>query len=322
MGAEKETFLYKALFSVLFVGLMTFFFVQFLFWGHFAFQVTSYQIRGAFWGLSVDDRLDWGAICNSLKKYSCSEQQFQKVLEQQPRHQTATANLAIALTHQGRESEAIFHYEDYFNRGGRGLDVMHWYARSLVQIQDHELALMWYYRLISSDPEQALSSAASELVDLLVELQRPEEAISLVGAMTQGSPEDYSFWAKKLRGLFAYTRAGGRAPASQDTLFLPTLDARSHYLPLLLEGKEELDFFVLDRQGILARQSISLTLPQELAPDPNTEVGEILLLQARLGPWVLDDLRVEICEGCVARINPEALEKIPIVLLRSDGLPE
>ncbi len=309
------------------MAVMAYGFMQFLMWGNFAFQVTYYQWKALGWGLTLEDHLDWGAICNTLENYHCSEKQFEKVLARWPRHQGATANLAMVLSRQGRWEEAILRYEDYFNRGGEALDVMAWYARSLVQIQDRELALIWYYRALSQEPEEALSATANEVVDLLLELEQPEEALSLIGALTQGNPDNSFFWASKMDGLLAYVQSvGGRQPASgaERSMRLPSLDGRSHYVPLSLAGRPKVDFFLLDRQGILERSNLAVTLPLawvDSSVAPSASPGDLIQLpSAQLGPWALGSLRAEICENCVARINPRAIGQFPLKFLGPDGL--
>lgn len=166
--------------------------VQLVLWGPHAFEVTYLQGRMLLGQETRENRLERGAICNSLKKHDCAVKIFTQLVEQNPMDRTALANLAINYVQTEKSEKAQPHFEAYFSLGGSGFDVMYWYAKSLRDLGELDRGRDWlYYSLVQNSEYE---SSAKELFHELVDDGRPYEATSLIGSLTSGKPEGSGHW--------------------------------------------------------------------------------------------------------------------------------
>ncbi|MCB0361425.1 MAG: hypothetical protein KDD35_01800, partial [Bdellovibrionales bacterium] len=167
---------------LLFFGVLLFFTlafgVQLSRWQRFSVDVSWFYLKRMVGQDGIEDWMNMGAICNSLKKFECSVSAFSAVLQKQARQRPALANLAMALGHLGQWREAQPYFEAYFSLGGEAYDTMFWYARALTALGEKERGIEWYFKSLKQNPQ--FMEAAKELVDGLVVEQRSEEALSLI----------------------------------------------------------------------------------------------------------------------------------------------
>lgn len=291
-------------------------FLQSLRWKEYALEATVLLAQKTTNRGKLETLLELGAICNSLNDFVCSEHYFRKVVTKKPNHKTALANLAIALCHQKKWKEARSHLEGYFSLGGDAYDVLLWYGEAISALEGADKALDWYYFSLAMNPLYV--RAADRLVEHLVKLNRFQEALSIIGAMTQGQPHLDRFWRKKMDQILRTLTYQGIQHRPQ-RIRLPALAGGLHYIPVFLRSggrmqmipvnlDSEETFINLDtfKENYFREPASASFLARAKLSKP--QGANLNYLQ--LGPWTLGGQEVLICRDCPNSIGRNTLRAL------------
>ena len=112
------------------LGLLAFLILQYPQWKGHLFEATWIQVKSIVVPANQRDLMQLGAICNSLKEFECSKNQFGELVRRFPRIAKGHANLAIALARLGEFEKARQSFRNYFRMGGRAFDAMYWMGKA------------------------------------------------------------------------------------------------------------------------------------------------------------------------------------------------
>lgn len=287
-------------------------------WKGFSFQVSLLQLKALTVGLEDHDLKDYGAICNTLQYWSCSERIFGQLIRRFPGSQVGLANFGIALGRTGKWQRSVNSFERYFKRGGKSYDAMLWYAKGLNQLLQPVQALQWYYQSLSVSPGN--SEVATTLVDHLVGMGRFEEALSVIASFNRGIPEQNPFWRTKISLIkkFIAQLENKEEQELKTKLRLPAIIGKSHFIPVKAGTDSGFQFFLIDQrqeditmtEDVLAKLIHSGSAKSVTTLGEAIEKGKMLLQEIQLGPWALSNIEVTICQKCQPRIGNSILQHV------------
>ncbi len=300
---------------------------QMIHWKGFFFQVSFLQVKSLTVGLGAQDLKDYGAICNTLQYWGCSENIFGQWIRRFPGSQVGLANFGIALGQMGKWQRSVNSFERYFKRGGNSFDAMLWYAKGLNQLLQPALALQWYYRSLSVSPGN--SEVATALVDHLVGMGRFEEALSVIASFNRGVPEKNPFWQTKIVTIKKYIAQSG-SEEGQDLktkLRLPAIVGKSHFIPVKAGTESGYQFFLIDQrqeeitmtEDVLAKLIHSGSARSSITLGEAIQKRRVLLQEIQLGPWALSNIEVTLCKKCQPRIGSSILEYVNMEIRLEDA---
>lgn len=224
--------------STFFVSLL----MQFTLWKQYSLEATYMQLKNIFLKESIANDLELGAICNSLNDILCAKNYFSKVIDKEPNNKLALANLAIVLAKQERWMEAEPYFKSYFSLGGSSFDVFYWFGITRKALKSLEEGTHWLLHSLKINPDY--QKASETLVDYFLKSNDVVLALSLIGHITRGHPEDYHYWNDFLN------RKKFIEPSEEESLEVKnwqivSLDGANYYLGLLLRENTRLKFFSL-----------------------------------------------------------------------------
>ena len=303
--------------SLVGVVLFGFLCLQIFRWQTYAFEVTWLSLKSMTIGLSFQNHVRFGSICNSIQNYECSSEHFQEALSMSPKHLSSMGNLAIAQSHLEDFAQATTAFEHYFQAGGLAYDVMHFYARHLIKNGQFDRGVQWLYRSLSVHTSN--QEVANELIDRLTLEEKFYEALSLTGALVEVDPTTRDFWKSKQMSLMQFLetqtslKKETQSGVTDDTtsIHIPSLDGKSFFVPVRFDATTPWNLFLIDRgesQIVVSAEILSkwsYELYEKLKPqlqDPKAKV-KFELKQLRVGPWTLENVEAILCEKCQSRLG-------------------
>lgn len=318
MLLKKSFVRYSFVQGFLLVLIMGAFTYQVVKWKDFAFPVAILQLKNLVLSLNENDLREMGTICNTMELYSCSEKYFEELVHRFPANENGLANLGFALAHQEKWQRAGIFFERFLRKKIPAFDVYFWYGKTKAQLGQPQVALRWFYKSLSlnpNDPEIVL-----ELIDHLVDMGRYEEALSAVGSFTGGYPEKDPLWKAKISGIEKFAQS--QKPHERLKLRLPALIGKTHFLPIKTSGDSDFHFFVVDQreENIIITEGIfsDIYAHHGKALKDNyanlLRKGRLKIPKLRVGPWILENVEVEICQSCFPRVGRSILSKIDLTI--------
>ncbi len=303
--------------SIVAIVLFGFFCLQVFRWQTYAFEVTWLSLKSVTVGLNFQNHLRFGSICNSIEAYECSADHFHEALVISPKHLSSLGNLAIAQSHLEDPKAASVAFERYFAAGGLAYDVMHFYAKHLIQSGEYDKGVQWLYRSLSVHTSN--QEVANELIDRLTLEEKFYEALSLTGALVEVDPSTREFWRSKQTSLMQFLetqtslKKENKSGVTDDntSIRIPSLDGKSFFVPVRYDASTPWSLFLIDRgesQIMVSAELLSkwsYELYEKLKPqlqDPKAKV-KFVLKQLRVGPWTLENVEAILCEKCQSRLG-------------------
>jgi clan AA aspartic protease (TIGR02281 family) len=259
-----------------------------------------------------------------------AEEGFRWLLERTPGDAKLQANLAFALTQQGKHEEALPMYQALVAGGEGTYDLFAYYAKSLDGAGRVDDAIAWNYRALAIVPQ--LVDVRGDLAKLLVKHGRAFEALSLLASF-DGQLE--------AQGRNAYFEGQRIAIASQ--LPPPTaadaakpfkaVNIEGHYYTVAV-GKDGETMPMLIDTGAShtvasadALELIGVTVPAD-APwiamqtaDGREITGrEFTLPTLQIGPHLLNDVKIVSCGKCASLLGQSTLERFDLMTGKVEGL--
>ena len=222
--------------SLFFITLL----MQFILWKQYSLEATYVQLKNVFVHQSLPNYLELGAICNSLEDLYCAQKYFEKVVSIQPNNKLGLANLAIVLAKQKRWKEAEPNFKAYFSLGGSSYDMLYWYGLTISSLKGPSEGMQWIIHSIKANPKYI--PAGKEVVNYYLEQKQKSLALSLIGAMTRGHPENFNLWNNFLNKN-EFIEIDKSSVGENWTLI--SLDGNSYYIPLVLREHTRLKFFTV-----------------------------------------------------------------------------
>lgn len=277
-------------------------------WRFQTLQVSKIQMKSILRLASFDDRLELGAICNGLGDFSCAIDVFEELTENHPQSRVAWANLGIAQAQNGDCKHALRTFEVYTKGGTQGGDVAYWKSICLLAQNRWREARGGLYEAVLLSPQH--SKAPEELIHQLIQNGYAEEALSVIGALSQGAPLSLPRW-KELYSVVV-NQQGVLPPSSLKTIRIPSLDGQSFWLPVQMTPGAPPEFALVDLEQtgvILTEKSLQ---PQLAARDPQSHDEEVLIRDLRIGSWVIQKVPFRICTDCKSTIGRDILDKFEV----------
>ncbi len=297
---------------------------QFYSWRAYTLEVTWLQLKDVLKLSNIEDQMEFGAICNSLGRFECSVEKFDKVLSQNAMHRGAKGNIALALTELARHEEAIIHFRSYFDGGGQAVDVMRGYAQALASIGQWDRGIQWLYSALGREPANVV--IANDLVDYLALVNREEEALSLIGGLIhrQGGQHD-PFWSSKLEVIsHSERKIDPEENLAKSKIRILGLSPKVFLVPLRLGANSRVHFFKADISEAKSQLPEDFCLDGACASEKDLSRGlasaDSKSKQISLGSWVSLDAELEACRSCEAVLGQDILKRFHFEVTRENGL--
>lgn len=287
---------------------------------HFGKYMGNHVLIRAKAAVGMADSQDWynlGLICNTIERWSCSEEAFSKLLALDPRNAVALANMAIAQTHLRKYRSAVANFERLTQHARGTYDMMASMGRALEGIGRDDEAIGWYYRSLALNPH--LIDVADRLIDLLAERKEYSEALSVIGSLSYSSARVEALFKGRMIALAHLESKNGKAETHAIRLVSVS---DHHFLPISLEGMEMPALFMVDTGAselILSREFLAenglgdYTFQGNgiatLADGRAVLAKRVVFHRLRVGPWTLNNVSAVVCEGCASLAGQSLLKR-------------
>ena len=304
-----------------------FFTQQYASWGKFAFESFLLRVKTTFRVASLDDLAQLGRICNALKKHDCSIDAYGTIVAQRPTDTTALANLAMAQTKAQRYAEALPNYESFFKLGGSALDVLYWNGRTLKELGRTKEAISAYYRTIQADP--TLLDVTEEIVELLAQSNRHDEALGVIGSFIHRLPSYRSYWSATIVTINAALEQKVGTSRAVQMLKIPAI-GEHHFLPIKFSTENPYGFALVDTGATYLTMGATVVRDTRLktqtgaeriavrTPTGIIEALRITVSELYIGPIHLRNVEAAVCEECPFLAGQSVLSRFTMQTLRED----
>jgi len=287
-----------------FATALVFGFLLYFQWRPYTLEVAPLLLKAKMNNAGASDYMKIGSICNTLNKDDCSIDAYSSVLKLDSQNEAAVSNLAMAYARNAQHEKAIEYFQKLTDMGGGAADSYYWFAKSSAMMGDLEKSVKYAYHSLSLSP--GLLDALELQIQNLLQLHRPEEALSLVLATQLHFPKSEKLFQSKVISISEVLQKQERPVVEQRFPFVS-----SHaYIPLRFN---DLGFhtFLYDTGASVVQ--LSTKLVNELGLDPRQE-GKITYVQIANGQripvrnvkipklWVgsieVHDVDAVYCDGC------------------------
>jgi P-type E1-E2 ATPase len=247
-------------------------------WGAFWLDSIPLRLKMAFRAASPEDLADLGRICNTLNKNECSIRAYGRIVAAQKNNVVALANLAMAQTRAHRYADALANYEAVLRLGGSSADVFYWYAVTLKELGKTQEAISWYYKTLQVDPDYL--DVTDELIQLLIQNKRPDEALGVVGAFLGRQPDSKQYFASTLVMIDNHLAKPPDGLKASESLKVPAI-GHLHFLPFRITDNGPYAVGVVDTGASYLTLSPAFVRDSQLLP--SLQVRQAVRLQTANG---------------------------------------
>jgi tetratricopeptide (TPR) repeat protein len=271
--------------------------------------------------------------CWKARDLACAEVNWAEVVRQRPTDGRAVANLAMVLNLRDKHEQAVIQFQKAVGMGEGTYDMFAYYADSLEKLGKVDEAIDWSYRALSVYP--ALVDVRGSLAKLLVQRQRPHEALALLQAydadsQANGHPPYFGGQRISIENLI---RDGdtGTATAAAKPLRLPTF--AGHFFAPVALGSARPVLFVVDTGASSVTMSRAMLQASKaayrvvdangfmiIANGSRVPTQRIVLASLRVGPFELKDVPASVCDGCAPLLGQTALSQFDLQSSRAQGV--
>jgi len=262
--------------------------------------------------------------------YARAEDDFRWLLKRTPDDTKLQANLAFALTQQGKHEEALPLYESLVRGGDGTYDLFAFYAKSLDATGHGDDAILWNYRALSVVPQ--LVDVRGNLAKLLVKHDRPFEALSLLASFDEQLEQkgrDPYFTGQRIAIASALPppdATGAPAPVKavkiEGHFHTVAIGKNDASLPLLVDtGASHTTFSPEALRSLnLGNWGPATPIRLQTADGRNVSGREFTLPQLQIGPHVLQNVTIVTCDHCASLLGQSTLERFDLKTAKVDGL--
>lgn len=263
-------------------------------------------------------------------QYEDAEDGFRWLLERTPDDAKLQANLAFALTRQGKHAEALPMYKTLVGAGEGTYDLFAYYAKSLDGAGQAEDAILWNYRALAIVPQ--LVDVRGDLAKLLVKHGRAYEALALLASF------DGQLEAQGRNGYFEGQRIAIAsqlpAPAAGDAAKpFRAISVDGHFYTVAVGKGGETMPLLIDTGATHtvaspdALELLGITVPvdarwitMQTADGRAIQGREFTLPTLQVGPHVLTDVTLVSCGNCAPLLGQSTLARFDLATSKAEGL--
>lgn len=263
-------------------------------------------------------------------EFEDAEENLRWLLERSPKDAKLQANLAFALTSQGKDQEALPLYEALIAGGDGSYDLFAYYARTLDAVGRPDDAITWNYRALAVVPQ--LVDVRRDLAKILVKQDRAFEALSLLASFDdelQEKGKPAFFEAQRI----AIASGLPAAVTTPDGGPLKSVRIGGHFYAIVLGGNGEALPFMIDTGAshtTLSHEALAM-LGLRIPPSSKSvrmSAADGYIVTGRqfnvptfqVGPYVLESLPIVVCDNCASLLGQSALERFDLETRKADGL--
>jgi tetratricopeptide (TPR) repeat protein len=297
-------------------------------WGAFWLDSMPLRLKMTFHAASPEDLAHLGRICNTLNKNDCSIRVYGQIVAAQKDNVVALANLAMAQTRTHRYADALANYEKVLRLGGSSADVFYWYAVTLKELGNTQEAISWYYKTLQVDPDYL--DVTDELIQLLIQNNRPDEALGVVGAFLGRQPDSKQYFASTLVIIDNHLAKPPDGLKPSESLKVPAI-GHLHFLPFRITDNGPYAIGVVDTGAsyltlspAFVRDSQLLSLQVRHAVRLQTANGVVVasmvvLPTVHIGRFTLKNVEAAIC-NCPVLLGKSVLSRFHMEIMREKNV--
>lgn len=261
----------------------------------------------------------------------CAIELWKKVVEKRATDVSALSNLAMRLTQAEQYQESLNYYERSIKLGGGASDTFAWYARSLRQLNRMPLAIAWYYRTLSIDPE--LPDITMELSELLALQNQHYEAIAVLAGFEEATGKEGYFDTRKI----SLQATLDNIPSSDEkkSFRVPKLHGNHFYISVRVSDsrKHKPKAFIVDTGASILTMDkkwlddndvkyrvIKSRVRMMVADGKIIRAKKVKIPYLKLGAFELHDVKAVICKYCQPLIGQNILKRFDLNTQRVNGV--
>lgn len=263
-------------------------------------------------------------------EFEDAEENLRWLLERNPKDAKLQANLAFALTSQGKDQEALPLYEALIAGGDGSYDLFAYYAKTLDAVGRPNDAITWNYRALAVVPQ--LVDVRRDLAKILVKQDRAFEALSLLASFDdelQEKGRPAFFEAQRIAIASSLPPAVGKAEGEP----LKSVRIGGHFYAIAVGGNGESLSFLIDTGAshtTLSHEALAMLglriPPSSRSIRMSTADGYIVTGRQftvptfQVGPYALESLPIVVCDNCAALLGQSTLERFDLKTRKANGL--
>lgn len=261
----------------------------------------------------------------------CAILLWEKVVSKRPTDTSALYNLAIRLTESERYQESIVYYEKLLELGSGSSNLFAWYARSLRQLGQIPLAIEWYYKTLSVEPD--LSDITAELAELLSLQKQYYEALNILSGYEELTGFSVYFEARKisLQTILDNLSETG----TENDFRVPKIYNDHFYISARLseDSKKRNKAFMIDTgatllvlnkelldENAVKYKTLKSKIKVSVANGKKVTAKLIQLPYLKLGPYELSNVKAVTCKNCEPLIGQNILKHFDLSTKRVNGV--
>lgn len=157
-------------------------------WGNDALTIVPYQVKSLLSIAGQDSLLAYSDMAFEHRHYELSEKLLSKWAEKENTPE-AWEKLAILRTQMKEYNSAVLAFDKYYQTEGNNPLTMFHYAKVLQELDRDDLAEKIYVHIVGLDPESYQRTVVEELVRLLINQQRFEDAQNILTQLSKPNME-------------------------------------------------------------------------------------------------------------------------------------
>ncbi|HEY1772003.1 MAG TPA: aspartyl protease family protein [Gammaproteobacteria bacterium] len=268
--------------------------------------------------------------CMQDNDLSCAERRWEEYLDVQPNDAEAIATLGIVQSQQGEDQDAVMNLQKAIAAGVGTYDLFAAYATSLGRLGKTDEAIDWSYKALAVVP--SLVDVRGDLAKLLVQKQRPYEALGLLAAFDehlQAVGQQPYFEGQRISIESTVKQTGDSGEKGE--LRLSKMDG-NFMVPVTL-GEAPVSTFVVDTGASFttvsdkflsdskARYTLAVaSLPMRLADGRSVRGRGVTVDAMKVGPFEVHDVQVVVCPGCQLLLGQAALSRFDLSSSQVQGV--
>ena len=268
--------------------------------------------------------------CMQDNDLSCAERRWKEYLDVQPNDAAAVATLGIVQSQQGEDADAVTNLQQAIGQGEGTYDIFAAYAQSLGRLGKTDEAIDWSYKTLAIVP--SLVDVRGDLAKLLVKKQRPYEAIGLLSAFDEHlqAMGQQPYFAGQLIAIESAAKPQSGSP-EKDQFKVTRMDG-NFMVPVTL-GEAPVSDFVVDTGATFTTVSEQFlkdskvhyqlaveSLPMRIADGRSVQARGVTVDSLKVGPFVIHDVQVVVCEGCQLLLGQAALSRFDLSSSKVQGV--
>lgn len=268
--------------------------------------------------------------CMQDNDLSCAERRWEEYLDVQPNDTGAIATLGIVQSQQGEDKDAVGNLQKAISQGEGSYDLFAAYAQSLGRLGKTDEAIDWSYKALAVVP--TLVDVRGDLAKLLVQKQRPYEALGLLSAFDehlQAIGQQPYFQGQRIAIESSAKQAEGMGEKSQ--LRLSKMDG--NFMVPVTVGEAPVNDFVVDTGASFTTVSDQFlkdskahyqlavaSLRMRIADGRSVQARGINLDSMKVGSFELHDVQVVVCQGCQLLLGQATLSHFDLSSSKVQGV--